>query len=126
VSSLRLWIGLFGLVCFLAGSASGILFGRTLEVREPVPGPFAEYQRLLVERFELAPERERLLRELLEAYQRDIDRVRERHTTKLLAQMEPELRPIGTTYRALIRDELIPAERRPEFDRFCAENAVNL
>ena len=56
----------------------------------------------------------------------DLERIRDRHTADLLSAMEPELREKGREYASLLRDELIPADRRSEFDRLAAECVVDL
>jgi hypothetical protein len=126
VNALRTWIGLLALVCFLAGLASGLLFAEREAAREPQRGPFADYQRLFASHFELDSERRRILAGLLQSYDEDIARIRDRHTAEFLSAMEPELRDRGLRYRNIIRNELLPEDDRAEFDRLEREYVVRL
>lgn len=117
----RAWILILALVCFLAGLAAG-LTGAELSRQEPtVPTAFGEFERTFTERFELDPERQRLLVGLLDHYNRRIEEIQVRHTAKIRREMEPELRREGLTYRGLLRDHLLPPAQRDEFDRQMAD-----
>lgn len=123
---LRGWIALLALTTFLAGGAAGILYARERFAPAPPKGPFADYQRLFDEHFELDPERQRILAGLLRNYRDDVERIRDRHTAQFLSAMEPELRERGLRYRNLIRDELLRPEQRAEFDRLVREYVITL
>lgn len=126
MSALRSWILLLVLVSFLAGTASGLLFAKRGDAPEAPSGPFADYQRLLAGALDLDPERQRILAGLLESYQEDIARIRDRHTAEYLSAMEPELRDRGLRYRNIIRNELLREEDRAEFDRLERQLVVSL
>lgn len=118
--ALRLWIAILAVTAFLAGLAGGVVLG--LQVRpEPVEsGPFGDYERLLVERFELSPERERALRVVLEQYQRQVDGL----FTRNAEELEPELARLGVRFRSVVRDSVLPPDRREEFDRLGGLSAL--
>jgi hypothetical protein len=122
VTSLRLWIVLLAMTSFLGGLASGLLAGELRHRGLPARGGFDDYRELLAEGLALDPQRERLLRELLRNYDKDVQRVRDRHSTEILAAAEPELRELGERYRNLIRNRLLDPERREAFDRLAALN----
>ena len=62
MQSERLWIVLLAVVCFLTGLAGGLLAYERIDPRPIVGGPFADYQTLLVDSFELSPDQVRDLR----------------------------------------------------------------
>lgn len=126
MTNVRLWIALLGLVAFLGGLAGGLLVGELRHRRTPSRGSFDDYRELFVDRLELDPARERLLRELLRNYENDVKRVRDRHSAELLAAMEPELRELGERYRGLIRNRLLDPQRRDAYDRLVALNQRTL
>jgi uncharacterized membrane protein len=120
VSDARAWIALLALVSFLAGAASGFLVasrpgsaGRTGEA-------FEDYERAFVARFELAPERARLFREVLRNYHRDLEDVRQRALADSRSEMEPRLIELSLRYRDVIRDHVLPESSRADFDRTVA------
>jgi hypothetical protein len=120
VNSLRLWILILGITCFALGTAAGMLAAPWLA---PVAAgareaqPFADYERLLVERFDLSKERATGLRDLLAHYHADIERIKDAHMADYMSAMEPELRERGDLYRERIRDKVLPETARAEFDR---------
>lgn len=122
----RPWIALLGLVAFLGGLACGLLAGELRHRGVPPRAAFDDYRELFVDRLELDPARERLLRELLRNYENDVKRVRDRHSSELLAAMEPELRELGERYRSLIRNRLLDPQRRDAYDRLVAQNQRTL
>jgi len=109
----RLWILLLVATSFLAGGAGGVLVGLEIRPPAPAPGAFADYERLMVERFDLSEQRARGLRAVLDQYQRQIDRLKARNA----AALEPELSKLGLTFRTVVRDTVLPADRREEFSR---------
>lgn len=113
MGSLRLWIVLLAAVSFLAGGASGLVLAAELRPPERDRGAFADYRELLVERFDLSPERERGLRVILDRYQKDIEACRSRQ----IDLIEEDLARLGLTCRQRIRDYVLPAEQREEFAR---------
>jgi hypothetical protein len=114
VSGLRLWVLLLAGASFLAGLGSGVLLGLSL-LPEPTPDrPFADYEQLLVDRFELSSDSVRVegLQAVLSAYHDDVEALRARE----LAAIEPGLALLGLTCRRLIRDKVLPPGKREEFD----------
>jgi hypothetical protein len=120
VNNLRLWIAILALSAFGAGLAAGILVGPRLRPSTAEAGPFEHYQRRFAERFELSPERERLLAELLANYHREIQSLQEERLARSMSELEPELSELGLTYRERIRNSVLPPDRRPEYDRLAA------
>lgn len=120
--NLRLWIAVLALTAFLGGLGSGLLAGEVRHRQDPARGAFDDYRELFVDRLDLDPDRDRLLRELLRNYENDVKRVRDRHSSELLAAMEPELRELGERYRNLIRNRLLDPQRRAAYDRLLALN----
>ena len=116
MNSTRVWIALLALVCFLAGGAAGLLSADVLLARDRQPVPFASYQDHLESRFELGPARRRGLRMVMSSYHRALEDAKARRA----AAMEDELVQLGLTYRALIRNHVLPESRRAEFDRMSA------
>jgi hypothetical protein len=115
VNSLRLWIVILATVSAAAGFAGGLLLHAALT---PQPkGPFADYERLMDERFELSPERARLFHTVLASYNQEREAVKDRFLAESMSAMEPELRHVGLKYRDLIRNSVLPPDRREEFDR---------
>lgn len=119
MTNLRLWAVLLALTAFLAGVATGpwVAAWFVPPVRAAAPGPFEEYEHALVERFQLAPERRAPLRAILEAYQRDLESIKDRHMADYMSSMEPDLAKLGRAYREEIRDKVLPQGQRAEFDR---------
>jgi hypothetical protein len=109
VKSVRGWIALLATTSFLAGTASGVLLSEGLREPPPESGPFSTYRRMLVERFELDPERESLLADLLWHYHRRIEDLK-------FETAREELARLGEEYRAEVR-RIIPPARQAEFDR---------
>ena len=117
MKNLRLWTLLLALVSFGSGLAAGLLVSGRLRPAPPGGAPFEDYHRRFVTSFELSPERSRLLAELLRNYDRELEEVRQRAVASSLSDMEPDLRRLGLRYRGLIRDHVLPAGRREEFDQ---------
>lgn len=111
----RLWIGLLALVSFLTGVAASALFERLSGPRAE-PGPFAAYAAELQDRFQLDPERGRHLAVVLRDYDQELQRIRDARTAEFYAALESELRPKGLEYNRIIRDLVLPPDRREEFD----------
>lgn len=126
MNDLRAWIAVLAVVSFLGGLASGLLIGEVRHRQQPARGTFDDYRQLLSDRLELDPQRERLLRELLRNYENDVKRVRDRHSSEILAAMEPELRELGERYSNLIRTRLLDPDRREAFDRLATLNERTL
>lgn len=108
----RLWIAVLVATSFLAGLAAGLLGGLRLAPAPPDRGPFADYETLLVEQFDLSPERQRGLRYLMDEYHRRLERLK----TRNIDVLEPELVRLGLTFRGRVRDTVLPPSRRTEFD----------
>lgn len=116
MNSPKLWICLLAGVCFLTGAAAGLLGSRALSPERPVEHPFDDYLDLMVDRFDLDADRERGLRIFMAHYQRELEDAKLRQA----AAMESELVKLGRTYRELIRDHVLPEDRRPEFENMVA------
>ena len=113
MNGVRFWIATLALTTFLAGLAGGVLIG--LEIQPPPPdrGPFADYEALLVDEFDLEPRRAELLHEVMNEYHRRIENVKARN----VAALEPDLVRLGLTFRGIVRDDVLPASKRDEFER---------
>ncbi|QDU86424.1 hypothetical protein Pla163_35750 [Planctomycetes bacterium Pla163] len=107
--TVRLWIGLFALVCFLSGLATGVLMERRSDDPQ---GAFADFRERLAREFDLAPERERGLAMLLENYQIQLEELESRG----LLGLEDELVDLGTQYNVWIRELVIPPSQWDRYD----------
>lgn len=116
MTSLRLWILVLALVSAAGGFAAGLLVYGSRHAPEAPERPFQDYERLLVERFDLSPERQRLFQALLAGYNDELEAVKDRWVADSMSQMEPELSRIARTYRDRIRNRVLPEDRRAEFD----------
>lgn len=127
MTNLRLWVLLLALTSFLVGAATGPWVARWLfpSARAAEQGPFEQYERALVETFQLGPERRAPLHAILEEYRHDLERIKDRHMADYMTSMEPDLSKLGRAYRETIRDKVLPEHQRAEFDRFALAPAVN-
>lgn len=116
MNSPKLWICLLASVCFLSGAAAGLLAAHTFGPERAVEHPFDDYLDLMVDHFDLDADRERGLRIFMAHYQRELEDAKVRQA----AAMEGELVKLGLTYRDLIRDHVLPEDRRPEFENMVA------
>ena len=116
---LRGWITVMAVACLAAGAGAGVLLGRSMTPPPRVErtGAFPDYERLMVQTFELSPERREALAAILASYEKELAWIKDRHMADYMSSIEPELRERGAFYRALVRDQVLPAERRAEFDR---------
>ncbi len=112
MSSARLWILILALTSFLAGAAGGVLGARRFAPPAPDPGPFADYWELMVETYDLPPDRARNLRAILSLYHDDLEELKSRQVESL----EPELVRIGLTCRRRISDRVLTEAQRDQFD----------
>jgi len=123
----RSWILILALMSFLVGGSAGFVMGRrdagAAGIDFPqATGAFVDYEARLSQTLELDEDRRRLFRAVLDHYQADIDAVRERHEARTASAMEPELRELGIRYQNLIRDRVLPENKRPDFDALGEEN----
>lgn len=125
MTSIRAWVLILALVCFLAGLAAGLIGAELSDDAKSPSGELGDYERAFVERFDLDPQRQRLLVGLLEHYNLEVEEIENRHTALVRREMEPELRRAGLHYRALLRDRLLPPAQRAEFDRLTADFQEN-
>ncbi len=127
MTNLRLWVVILALVAFLAGVATGPWVSAWVKPasQPPTGGTFGAYERALVDRFQLAPERQAPLRAILDAYERDLERIKDRHMADYMSSMEPDLSKLGRAYREEIRDKVLPAEQRAEFNRLALAPTPN-
>jgi hypothetical protein len=70
-----------------------------------------------VQTFKISPEREHLLRELLAAYQREIDGLEQAQLDSGRVELERNLVKLGLTYQDRIRNSVLPPDQRTEYDR---------
>jgi hypothetical protein len=117
VNGLRAWIVLLALTAFGAGTGAGVLLSMRLHPRQVDSGPFEDYQRRFAAEFDLSAERTRLLGELLATYSAAIEALEQRQLARGMSELEDELEALGREYHGLIRDHVLPPDRRPEFDR---------
>lgn len=119
MTNLRLWVLLLTLTAFLAGVATGPWVTRLVSppVQAAAAGPFDHYERALVERFHLTPERRAPLHAILEEYRRDLERIKDHHMADYMSSMEPDLSKLGRACRETIRDKVLPETQRAEFDQ---------
>jgi hypothetical protein len=124
MNNLRLWIGVLALVAFGAGVATGLLTSVRLNPRQVRPGPFADYQLLLQQTFDLSPARAQALSQVMGLYARDVESVRERYLAKAGSDMQKELERYGLQYRDQIRNHVLPPDQRERFDRLSEEGPL--
>lgn len=119
MKDLRGWITVMAVACLAAGAGAGVLVGRSFAppARVERAGAFPDYQRLMVQTFALSPERREALGAILGAYEKELAGIKDRHMADYMSSIEPELRARGGFYRNLVRDQVLPADRRAEFDR---------
>lgn len=116
MKDLRAWIVVLAVIAFAAGTGFGVWITARKLGREAPAGPFASYEELLAQRFELSPERRRLLHSVLDAYAKDVEEIKDRRAAESMSAMEPELIERGRYYRRLIHTKVLPETRRAEFD----------
>jgi len=115
VNDLRVWVVVLALTSFAAGAGVGVWSTASRLAGEPPHSTFADYEQLLAQRFELSPERRKLLTQVLESYEQDIREIQDRRSAELMSSMEPELAERGRYYRSLIQDNVLPERQRAEF-----------
>ena len=111
----RVWILTLATVSFFAGIAGGMMISK--QGMEQNSGPMADYGQRFVERFELDPQRARLLRRILHVYEQEVAQVEHEHLAAYRSAMEPDLNELGSRYGHLVRDKVLPASKRPLFDQ---------
>lgn len=126
MSGLRIWISILALVCFLAGAAAGFVIGEYSRKAPPDDRFFGDFERRFVEHFHLDAEHQGFLAELLRLQRVEFEKILNRHTAEFQAQMEEDFCQAGLEYRSLIRNHLLTAQQRPEFDRLMATYVDNL
>jgi hypothetical protein len=115
MSGARFWIVLAAVVSFLAGAAAGVLLARSGD-REPTSG-WAAYAERLADDFDLSPERRGSLRILLDEYATEVANKRRAYESRILNQIEPDLRELAARYDGYIRDFVLPPGQRAEYDQ---------
>lgn len=118
--NLRAWILVLALTCFAAGTGAGLLLALRLRPARPADRPFADYEKLFRQSFELEPERQAAFHDLLRAYERDLERVRREHLAAYRSSMESDLLKLGRDYGELVRDLVLPASQRERYDELAA------
>jgi hypothetical protein len=120
MTNLRLWILLLACSAFGAGVGVGWIVSSRIQARaerERGGGPFEGFERQFVQTFKISPEREHLLRELLAAYQREIDGLEQAQLDSGRVELERNLVKLGLTYQDRIRNSVLPPDQRTEYDR---------
>lgn len=109
---------MLALSCAASGVGAGVLVARWLAPPPPAPPgqAFPDYEALLCQSFDLAPERREALQAVLRSYRADIEQIKDRHMAEYMSSVEPELRERGRYYRTLIRDRVLPEAERGRFD----------
>jgi hypothetical protein len=125
VNSIRLWIVVLGFLCFMAGTATGRILARSAEGSATEVGALRDSERLLASRFQLTPERARLLRGILEHYRREVESIKVNHTAAYRSAIEPELRSLGSKYNRYLRDQVLPPSERAKFDELSRGRSLN-
>jgi hypothetical protein len=125
VTSVRLWILILSLVSFASGTAIGLLMGGRWREPTVTPGPFADYERMLVAEFDLSQERARALRGILQEYHQDVEDLEAEHMNEYMSAIRRDLQELADRYETMIRDHVLPARQRPRFDRLCEARLVN-
>jgi len=115
MSGVRLWILLAAAVSFLAGTAAGVLWARSGDV-EPSSG-WAAYAERLADEFDLSPERRSCLRVLIAEYASEVANKRRAYESRILNQIEPDLRELAARYDDRIRDYVLPPGQRAKYDQ---------
>jgi hypothetical protein len=111
MSSIRAWILLLAATSFLAGLAAGLWIARARAPRDA--GPFAPYATRLEQAFDLDAQRARWLRTALAQYAGELEALGSRGG----GPQDAELVQAGQRCTERIREFVIPADRRDEFDR---------
>ena len=125
MNSPRFWIVVLALVSFGAGAAAGI-WGTATRMHPPQkPGPFEDYRRMLLERFPMSAERAQHLETVLAAYARDLEAIQRRRTADTMALYGPELEKLGSYYRGLIQDHVLPEDQRERFEQLALGLSTN-
>jgi len=114
MTSERFWILVLAVTSFFAGVAGGVLFAMDRFPRD-APGPFASYRERLVDEYELSAYDESRLRQVLDAYQEEIERLKSRQ----LQAFDEELARAGTECNGRIATYVIPEDRKHEFRLAC-------
>lgn len=127
----RLWIVVLALVSFLAGLAAGLMGSeRTRRGVVDHRGP-GDFERRFTQVFDLDPEGQKLLAELLAAYNSQVESIELDNETRRAAeahtQIEQSLLEVGTELRENVRDLLLVTEaQRTRFDRLMTYHVENL
>jgi len=110
MNSERLWVVVLVVTSFLAGAAASLFLSiRRFPIQES--GPFAVYEALLVEEYEIAPDERQKLRQILDVYHDEVERLKARQ----LEAFDAELVKAGEDCLARIHDWVIPPERVASF-----------
>lgn len=116
MSNPKLWVLILALISFSIGAAAATWVAAHSFRPPPERGPFAEYERGLVDTFALSPDRARLLHVVLANYQQEVEQIKDRHSADFMSAMEPELSARGRYYRDVIQGKVLPEHQRSKFD----------
>lgn len=115
MNNLRLWVAILALTSFGAGVGAGSFLSAQTH-RAVDSQPFDDYHRRFVEQFELSPKRSKALEQLLTLYTKDVDDLQQEHLSRSMAQMQDDMTRLGREYHDYIRNSVLPAHQRDEFD----------
>lgn len=119
MKSVRIWILILAATSFLTGTAAGLLLAPGTRGEADRGHPFADYEQMFLDAFELDPVRRQALRQILVAYADELEDVRQRHLSAYMSSMEEELEALGRRCEGTIRDHLLVGSARDRFEE-CA------
>ena len=116
---IRVWIVLFALVSFVAGTATGHIITERSH-QEISERQLSDYEQHFAETFQLAPVRVEHLRTVLVQYEREVERIKDEHLLLYRSNMDGQLRALSEEYNRYLRDKVLPPQQRAEFDARCS------
>ena len=123
MENLRLWIAVLACAAFGAGMGVG-WYGSTRvqaeQERGRAFGPFDAFRQQFEATFKPSAERQRLLKELLAHYQKEIDALEQEQLDRGRPELERKLEKLALTYQERIRNSVLPPDQRAEYDRLAA------
>lgn len=114
VKDLRFWSIVLAAAWFLVGLGVGVAVSERSDTRSPLE----DYADTLSARFDLAPNRRRVLLQLLDQYETEREEIRHRHLARTRDAMEPDLRALDARFESTIRNTILPPEQRERYDAF--------
>ena len=120
---IRVWIVLFGVVSFVAGTATGHIISERSH-QKLSDRKLVDFERHFIDTFELSNTRAKHLRTILADYEREVERVEDEHLLRYRSNMDVPLRRLNAEYNGYLRDKVLPPRKRAEFDE--RRSALNL